>query len=75
MGIHAKYDLTKYGYQSKEPVTYYSVDSYVVSVFDGYTEFEHTYDSWKEASTYFQRVMNDAEDEYIQISITGLVFN
>ena len=76
MGIYAKYDLTKYGFQSKTPITYYSCDKFIVTVFDGYTECIHEYNSWGEAQRYFQRVIDEQEEDSMdQISIIGLVFN
>lgn len=79
MGVHAKYDLTKYGFQSRTPATYYTCDKFLVSVFDGYETYEHWYDTWKDAANYYQRKLKELEEfphmEMNQISITGLVFN
>lgn len=88
MGIHAKDNLTRYAYQSKEPETKsYTYDWFQVveidSEFDSEKEQFGSVD-WEEARQYFlaniESIDKYNEDFYggynvIQLRIEGLVYN
>lgn len=77
MGIHAKYNLTRYAFQNKEPEMHYSIDQYVVTVSSHSCDLEyiHKYSEWKEVRNYIDRICNDSEYDDYGFSISGLVFN
>ena len=77
MGIHAKYNMTKYAFQDTEPEMHYSIDQYVVIVSSHSYDLEyiHKYSEWKEVRNYIDRICNDSEYDDYGFSVFGLVFN
>ena len=90
MGIHAKDNLTKFAYQSKEPETKsYTYDWFQVVEIDSDSEFDSKKEQfgsidWEEARQYFlaniESIDKYNEDFYgghnvIQLRIEGLVYN
>lgn len=79
MGIHAKYHMSQYAFQDKEPEMYFSVDFYLVRIWDTEAEWdselETRYEDWRSVRNYMDTMNSDSIYDSWNYNIIGGVVN